>query len=104
MRRHLIGVQEDPQDICRGPLPPLQGEPWQRNQSKKRRQRSDHNHGTTALQTLPPDTLNSEPDAIVVKVRADQVELPIIELTVGAQLLLGPCAGIGSSLARFVTQ
>jgi len=122
MRRHLIGVQEDPQDICRGPLPPLQGEPWQRNQSKKRRQRSDHNHGTTALQTLstdtlnsepdgttvqqtlPPDTLNSKPDAIVVKVRADQVELPIIELTVGAQLLLGPCAGIGSSLARFVTQ
>jgi len=105
-RRHLIGVQEDQQDFSCAPLPPLRGEPWQRNHAKrtKSRQRSNHEQSTTVSQTFSPDALNLKPDAIVVKVLSEDDQLPIIELTVGAQLLLGPCAGIGSPLVRFVSQ
>jgi len=105
LSRHLIGVQEDQQDVCRAPLMPLRESPWQQNQSKnKSRKGSDHKRGTALLQRLSPDALNFGADTVAVKVATEDPELPIIELTVGAQLLFGPSVGIGSALVKFVPQ
>jgi len=108
-KRYLIGLQEQQEDTRCASLP-LRAEPWQRKARATRGRRRKLSRSSAPPQPQrealeSSDSLASsavESDTAIVTVDVGQADLPILELTLGAQLLLGPSVGVGSCLARYM--
>jgi len=109
-RRHLVGLQECQVEAQCAPLP-LSAATWQQKtrqirgsklSSHRRRRNLTPQQQLNANQDISHKPIDANPSEVVIKVDADEEDLPIHGLTVGAQLLLGPSAGVGSSLAQFI--
>lgn len=107
-RRHLVGLQEHQQDTsCAGV--PLREELWQQNPVNRRLRMRRNRKGNAAPRTrtqrhqgMNPASEALESNEAVVMAEMADPEIVILDLSVNAQLLLGPSIGVGSRLARCV--